>query len=247
MTNRFAESVVEDAALAWLKGLGFAILHGPEIAIGMPGAERTDPGYRDVVLERRVRQALVRLNPELPPEALEDAFRKLMRADAPSLIERNRAAHRMLVDGVTVEYRRADGSIAGAQARVLDFDTPESVAGLLRRCAPVRGDGPYCRNTVPQPGSWPDSGKAGLTWSSNRRRAPLPMGLGTRDPEFQSGVAGALDGRVLRLPPARPAIVPPRQDERAPRRQTRPIPGGWRAVFAGRELRPVGRFGRQPR
>jgi len=122
--DAFCESVVEEAALAWLKGLGYSVLHGPEIAIGMPGAERTDPGYRDVVLERRVRQALVRLNPDLPPEALDDAFRKLMRADAPSLIERNRAVHRMLVDGITVEYRRADGSIAGAQARVLDFDAP---------------------------------------------------------------------------------------------------------------------------
>jgi type I restriction enzyme R subunit len=124
MTDRFAESVVEDAALSWLDGLGYAVLHGPEIAVGMAGAERTDPGYRDVILERRLRQALARLNPSLPPEALDDAFRKLMRADAPSLIERNRAAHRLLVDGVTVEYRRADGSIAGAQARVIDFETP---------------------------------------------------------------------------------------------------------------------------
>jgi type I restriction enzyme R subunit len=126
MTNRFAESVVEAAALAWLDGLGYAILHSPEIAIGMPGAERTDPGYRDVVLERRVRQALARLNPGLPSEALDDAYRRLVRADAPPLIERNRAVHRMLVDGITVEYRRADGSIAGAQARVLDFDAPEN-------------------------------------------------------------------------------------------------------------------------
>jgi type I restriction enzyme, R subunit len=125
-TSTFAESVVEAAALAWLGGLGFAILHGAEIAFGMPGAERTDPGYRDVVLERRLLQALVRLNPGLPPEALDDAFRKLMRGDAPSLIERNRAVHRMLVDGITVEYRRADGSIAGAQARALDFDAPEN-------------------------------------------------------------------------------------------------------------------------
>ena len=46
--------------------------------------------------------------------------------DAPSLVERNRAVHRMLVDGVTVEYRRKDGSIAGAQARVIDFDAPDS-------------------------------------------------------------------------------------------------------------------------
>ena len=96
------EAQVEQAALAWFGGLAYAILHGPEISVGMPGAERTDPGYRDVVLERRLRQAFVRLNPDLPPEALEDAYRKLIRADAPSLIERNRAVHRMLVDGVTV-------------------------------------------------------------------------------------------------------------------------------------------------
>ena len=122
----FTESVVEEAALAWLESLGYAVLHGPDIAAGQAGAERRDPGYRDVLLERRLREALARLNHELPPEALEDAFRKLTRVDAPSLIERNRAQHRMLVDGATVEYRRADGSIAGAQARVIDFDRPES-------------------------------------------------------------------------------------------------------------------------
>jgi len=121
----FTESVVEDAALAWLEALGYSVLHGPEIAAGEPGAERSDPNYRDVVLERRLRQALVSLNPDLPAEALDDAFRKLTRADAPSLLERNRGVHRMLVDGVTVEYRRPDGSIAGAQARVFDFDKPD--------------------------------------------------------------------------------------------------------------------------
>ncbi|MHB8816517.1 MAG: type I restriction endonuclease subunit R [Steroidobacteraceae bacterium] len=122
----FTESIVEGAALAWLETLGYTVLHGPDIAAGEPGAERSDPNYRDVLLERRLRQALVRLNPDLPPEAVEDAYRKLTRMDAPSLIERNRALHRMLVDGVTVEYRRKDGSIAGAQAQVIDFDTPAS-------------------------------------------------------------------------------------------------------------------------
>jgi type I restriction enzyme R subunit len=120
----FTESTVEETALAWLKALGYTVLYGPDIAVGAPAAERSDPQYRDVVLAGRLRAALARLNPDLPPEALEDAFRKLVRIDAPSLIERNRAMHRMLVDGVTIEYRRADGSIAGAQARVLDFDTP---------------------------------------------------------------------------------------------------------------------------
>ena len=124
--SSFTESVVEDAALVWLEALGYAVLHGPDMAVGMPGAERSDPNYRDVVLEGRLRQALVRLNRDLPAEAIEDAYRKLTRTDAPSLLERNRAVHRMLVDGVTVEYRRKDGSIAGAQARVLDFAAPDN-------------------------------------------------------------------------------------------------------------------------
>ena len=122
----FAESVVEDAALAWLEALGYAVLHGPDIAAGESGAERSDPNYRDVVLDHRLRKAFGRLNPDLPREALEDACRKLTRSDAPSLVERNRVAHRRLVDGVTVEYRRKDGSIAGAQACVIDFDDPDN-------------------------------------------------------------------------------------------------------------------------
>ena len=56
----FTESVVEDAALAWLEVLGYAVLHGPDIAAGEPGAERSDPNYRDVLLERRLRQAQAR-------------------------------------------------------------------------------------------------------------------------------------------------------------------------------------------
>ncbi|MGH9429543.1 MAG: type I restriction endonuclease, partial [Terriglobia bacterium] len=82
----FSESIVEDAALAWLDELGYTILHGPEIAVGESAAERADPNYRDVILASRLRQALARLNTKLPPEALEDAYRKLTRVDAPSLI-----------------------------------------------------------------------------------------------------------------------------------------------------------------
>ena len=100
----FTESVVEEAALAWLEGLGYAVLHGPDIATGESAAERSDPNYREVMLEGRLRQALVRFNSDLPAEALEDAFRKLTRTDAATLLERNRAVHRMLIEGVPVEY-----------------------------------------------------------------------------------------------------------------------------------------------
>src|SRR6516225_9061157 len=96
--TRFAESVVEDAAFAWLQTLGYRVLHGPDVAAGEPGAERSDPNCRDVILERRLRQALVQLNGDLPLQAVDDAFRKLTRIDALSLITRNRTLHRMLID-----------------------------------------------------------------------------------------------------------------------------------------------------
>ena len=124
MSLVFTESVVEDAALAWLESLGWTIKHGAEIAPETPAAERTD--YSQVVLEQRLRDALARLNPQLPPEALDDAFRKLTRSEGPTLESRNRAVHRLLVDGVTVEYRTPAGDIRGAQAKVIDFQNPDN-------------------------------------------------------------------------------------------------------------------------
>ena len=120
--SRITESVVEEAALDWLDSLGWTVLHGPDIAPDTLGAERAD--YGQVVLERRLRDALAKLNEDLPAEALEGAFRKLNRPEGPSLETRNRAFHRMLVEGVTVEYRADNGAIRGAQARVIDFDVP---------------------------------------------------------------------------------------------------------------------------
>ena len=119
----FTESVVEDAALAWLESLGYAVKHGPEIAPGELFAEREN--YGQVVLADRLRQALVRLNPALPTEAIDDAFRKITCLEGATLDAKNRAFHRLLVDGVTVEYR-IDDSIRGAQARLLDFENPDN-------------------------------------------------------------------------------------------------------------------------
>jgi len=117
-----AESDVETAALAWLEALGWTVKHGDEIAPDGPAAERRD--FSQVVLERRLRDALAALNPYLPVEALEDAFRRLTQPAGADLPARNRAFHQMLTEGVPVEYRAADGGIRGAQVQVIDFDHP---------------------------------------------------------------------------------------------------------------------------
>ena len=118
--SSFTESTVEDAALSWFETLGWKVAYGPEIAPDTLGAERSD--YGQVVLERRLRDAFGRLNPDLPAEALDDAFRRLTRPEGATLEARNRAFHRMVVEGVTVEYRAGDGTVRGGQAQVLDFE-----------------------------------------------------------------------------------------------------------------------------
>lgn len=122
-TSALSESVVEQAALAWFETLGYRVLSGVAIAPGEAEAERAS--YQDVILERRLRDAITVFNPHVPADACEEAFRKVIRADSPSLVGNNRAFHRMLTDGVEVEYRRPDGSIAGDRVRLIDFEHPE--------------------------------------------------------------------------------------------------------------------------
>ncbi len=122
--SRFTESVVEEAALEWLEGLDYTILSGLEIAPGETAAEREN--YGQVVLEGRLRQALRRLNPKVPADALEEALCKIARLEFPSAVKNNHALHRMLVDGVPVEMERAGGSRGYVPVWVVDFENPEN-------------------------------------------------------------------------------------------------------------------------
>ena len=116
------ESAVEEAALSWFADLGYAIANGMHLAPGEPASERNSFG--DVVLIGRLRETIRRLNPQIPADARDEALRKVLRVGTPSLLQTNRAVHRMLRDGVEVEYTRADGSIAGDHARLIDFADP---------------------------------------------------------------------------------------------------------------------------
>lgn len=124
MNAKLTENHVEDAALSWLEGLGYAVLHGPDIAPEGPSPERAS--YGEVILFERLRAALSRINPHLPPEALEEALKKLQQTETPSLVEENRRLHRMLVEGVDVEIPREDGSIGGDKVWLIDFENPKS-------------------------------------------------------------------------------------------------------------------------
>jgi type I restriction enzyme, R subunit len=118
----FTESVVEDATLEWFAELGYTVAHGPDLAPGEAASERAT--YGDVVLVDRLRAALAHINPHVPADALDEALRRLLNLghETPNLIENNRRWHQLLVDGLDVEFKRPDGSIAGDKVWPIDFD-----------------------------------------------------------------------------------------------------------------------------
>ncbi len=124
MSKRFTESIVEDAALEWLEGMGYSVAHGPDIAHDGESPERAS--YDQVVLIERLQSALTNINPTIPPEAIEDAVKKITTTESPTLIQNNERFHRLLTDGVDVEYRRDDGSLKGDKVKLFDFDDPDN-------------------------------------------------------------------------------------------------------------------------
>jgi len=118
MPKAMTESEVEQAALEILAGLGFEQIYGPDIAPDGIRPERKS--YQDVVLIERLRTALTRINPAVPEDAIDDAIKKVLRTDSQHQVVNNQHFHKMLVDGVDVEYRK-DGRIAGDKVWLFDF------------------------------------------------------------------------------------------------------------------------------
>ena len=116
------ESVVEQAALGWFEALGFNTCSGAEIS---PGSDRPQrETHEQVLLSSRLRASLRKLNDHLPEEAIEQAVRVVSRPPEPTLVQNNRWFHRLLTDGIDVEYRAPEGEARGDKAWLVDFDQP---------------------------------------------------------------------------------------------------------------------------
>ncbi len=118
-----AESGVEEVCLEYFADLGWQVLHGPEIAPGEPAAERSS--YRDVLLERRLREAVQRLNPQLTAEDISQVVATVRRPESADLMSENWRVHRLVTEGVRVERRTAEDETRHDLARLIDFGRPE--------------------------------------------------------------------------------------------------------------------------
>jgi type I restriction enzyme R subunit len=118
---KLCESAVEEMAIEELQSLGYTYLPGVELAPDTPNPERSS--YGDVLLMGRLQTALSKLNPHLATDVFKGAAVTFSRIATSNMLADNEEFHRMLIDGIPVEYRK-DGDIKGDYARVLDFDTP---------------------------------------------------------------------------------------------------------------------------
>ncbi|WP_296560825.1 type I restriction endonuclease subunit R [uncultured Acetobacterium sp.] len=122
LSESFTEAFLEEAAIEILTGLGYRYAFGPDISPGGDAPERQD--HREVILAERVRDALYRINRQLPAEALEEAYRQVITVNSPMLAENNRHFHRLLTEGIEVSFAEA-GHIRTKRAFLIDFEVPE--------------------------------------------------------------------------------------------------------------------------
>lgn len=127
----FSEELAEDAVVEVFEALGYEY-HGPEV-IGPDGSRPERTAYKDVRLRGRLEAAVHRLNPGLPQDALESALRAVRAEETPSLVEENRRIHRLLVEGVDVDFTAEDGTIKGDKVRLIDWENPDANDWLVTR------------------------------------------------------------------------------------------------------------------
>ena len=114
------EAELEEFLLQKFKMLGYE--RSTDAEIGPDGTSPERESYGHVILQRRLVEAIERLNPYIPSEARQDAFKSLVATVTPSLVEENRRLHGVMVEGVGVEYYDRDGTIRGDTVRLIDFE-----------------------------------------------------------------------------------------------------------------------------
>lgn len=120
--NNFCESQLEEATLEWFEELGYEVVFAPDIAPEGEYAERED--YSDVILSDRLREALSRINPKMGSDAIEEAYRKILIPQSPSLIMNNKMFQKMITDGIDVQVKQKDASYKTEKIYVFDFEKP---------------------------------------------------------------------------------------------------------------------------
>lgn len=102
------EDQLEQLCLEWFKSIGYDYVCGYDIAPDGDNPERTD--YSQIVLFDRLLTQLQKINPHIPVPVLEIVSQQVAKPETPILIKSNKAFHRLLLEGVKVEFKDGDKS-----------------------------------------------------------------------------------------------------------------------------------------
>ncbi|WED75409.1 MULTISPECIES: type I restriction endonuclease subunit R [Aeromonas] len=130
------EDQLEQEVLGWLAEVGYRVVCGYDVAPDSDNPWREQ--FQQVLLRERLREAIARLNPSVPLVAREDALTQVVNLDTPALLSANRAFHRLLVNGVPVQYQR-DGETVGDFVRLVDFEQPTANEWLAINQFSIKG------------------------------------------------------------------------------------------------------------
>ena len=135
------EDQLEQLCLDWFGQTGWTNAHGPDIAPDGPTPQRAS--YTDVVLREPLKAALTRLNPHLPPPAIEQAMAIVLKPQSLDLRQNNRAFHQLLLAGVPVEYRHTnrygEEEIRQDHALLVNFQDPDKNQFLVVNQFTIQG------------------------------------------------------------------------------------------------------------
>lgn len=113
------EDQLEQLCLDWFRDNKWEVEYGPDIAPDSDKPERRD--YHEIILKRYLQESLEKINPHLPFNAIEQAIALVLKSESLDMITNNRAFHRLLLEGIPVEYRKDDETIHD-RAFLIDFE-----------------------------------------------------------------------------------------------------------------------------
>lgn len=136
MPPKINEALIEETCLQQLEAVGWRHEYGKNLPTADGDFARG--GMAGVVFTEQLRQAIARLNPDLPPEAVDEVVRVVTKPEIGDLLERNRAFYALLRNGVPVSYR-VDGEAKSAQAMLVDFENPQANSFVAVNQLEIRG------------------------------------------------------------------------------------------------------------
>jgi type I restriction enzyme R subunit len=117
------EADLEEILLAQLRSLGYAT--ECDTRIGPDGEAPERESYAEVILKKRFKEAVARFNPHIPLETRQDAIQRIVQTELPTLLEENRRLHKLITEGVEVEYFDNNGALTSGKVKLIDFDVPD--------------------------------------------------------------------------------------------------------------------------